>query len=180
VRQWCSAIFRYGVATLQADGDPAAALKGAISRPKIVHSKPLSRDQIAAFVKVLDGYAGYRTTVIALRLKLLPAQCSTHGVAGSGAHHRTRSCDRPGLPHKVSCGGADPRPHGGTREMSDVNDIVDALDKYGHRPGHCLVCGSDDAFTPSAGCCEPENVGRRYTWTSNAAVDAHDLDEAQH
>ena len=72
--------------------------------------------------------------------------------------------------------------------MSDVNDILDALDKYGHRPGHCLVCGSDDAFTPSAGCCEPENVGvwrraetlRRYPSNSNEAVDAHDLDEAQH
>ena len=66
--------------------------------------------------------------------------------------------------------------------MTDVNDILDALDKYGHRPG------SDDAFTPSAGCCEPENVGvwRRvetltgYTSTSNEAVDAHNLDEAQH
>jgi integrase len=53
VRQWCSAIFRYAVATLRADSDPAAALKGAISRPKIAHSKPLSRDQIAAFVKAL-------------------------------------------------------------------------------------------------------------------------------
>ena len=71
VRQWCSAIFRYAAATLRADGDPAATLKGAITRPKIAHSKPLSRDQIAAFVKALDGYAGYRTTVIALRLKLV-------------------------------------------------------------------------------------------------------------
>jgi hypothetical protein len=40
--------------------------------------------------------------------------------------------------------------------MSDVNDILDALDKYGHRPGHRLVCGGDGAFAPSAGCCEPE------------------------
>lgn len=71
VRQWCSAIFRYAVATLRADGDPAAALKGAITRPKVAHSKPLSREQIAAFVKALDSYGGYRTTVIALRLKLL-------------------------------------------------------------------------------------------------------------
>jgi hypothetical protein len=46
--------------------------------------------------------------------------------------------------------------------MSDVNDILDALDKYGHPPGRYLVCGSDDAFTQSAGCCEPENVG---VWT---------------
>jgi integrase len=71
VRQWCSAIFRYAVATLRADVDPAAALKGAIHRPKIEHRKPLTRDQIKAFVKALDGYAGYRTTVIALRLMLL-------------------------------------------------------------------------------------------------------------
>jgi integrase len=71
VRQWSSAIFRYGVATLRADTDPAAALKGAIHRPKVEHHKPLSRDQVADLVKALDGYAGYRTTVIALRLMLL-------------------------------------------------------------------------------------------------------------
>lgn len=71
VRQWSSAVFRYAVATLRADGDPAAALKGAITRPKVVHSKPLSREQVAAFVKALDSYGGYRTTTIALRLKLL-------------------------------------------------------------------------------------------------------------
>jgi hypothetical protein len=40
--------------------------------------------------------------------------------------------------------------------MSDVNDILDALDKSGHRPGSCIVYGSDDASTTSAGCCEPE------------------------
>jgi integrase len=71
VRQWCSAIFRYAVATLRADNDPAAALRGAIHRPKVQHRKPLTREQIADFVKALDGYAGYRTTVIALRLMLL-------------------------------------------------------------------------------------------------------------
>lgn len=71
VRQWCSAVFRYAVVTLRADGDPTAALRGAITRPKTVHSKPLSRDQVAAFVQALDAYGGYRTTVIALRLKLL-------------------------------------------------------------------------------------------------------------
>ena len=71
VRQWCSAIFRYAVSTLRADSDPAAALKGAITRPKVKHCKPLSREDLVAFVKALNGYAGYRTTVIALRLKLL-------------------------------------------------------------------------------------------------------------
>jgi integrase len=58
VRQWASAIFRYAVATLRAETDPAAALKGAIHRPKVEHHKPLSRDQIIDFVKALDGYAG--------------------------------------------------------------------------------------------------------------------------
>ena len=71
VRQWASAIFRYAVATLRADSDPAAALKGAIHRPKVKHHKPLSRDQIADFLKALDSFGGYRTTVIALRLMLL-------------------------------------------------------------------------------------------------------------
>jgi len=71
VRQWASAVFRYAVATLRADTDPAAALKGAIHRPKIEHRKPLSRDQVADFVKALDVYGGYRTTVIALRMMLL-------------------------------------------------------------------------------------------------------------
>ena len=71
LRQWSSAIFRYAAATLRADTDPAAALKGAIHRPKTEHHKPLSRDQIADFVKALESYGGYRTTVIALRLMLL-------------------------------------------------------------------------------------------------------------
>lgn len=71
VRQWSSAIFRYAVATLRADGDPAAALKGAIHRTKVEHHKPLSRSQIVDFTKALDKYGGYRTTVIALRLMLL-------------------------------------------------------------------------------------------------------------
>jgi integrase len=71
VRQWSSAIFRYAVATLRADTDPAAALKGAIHRPRTKHAKPLSRDQIANFVKAAEAYGGDRTTVIALRLMLL-------------------------------------------------------------------------------------------------------------
>src|SRR3546814_9343687 len=57
--------------SLRADSDPAAALRGAIHRPKTKHRKPLSRDQIAAFMKALEKYGGYRTTVIALRLMLL-------------------------------------------------------------------------------------------------------------
>lgn len=71
LRQWCSAVFRYAVATLRADHDPAAPLRGAIIRPPVNHSKPLSREDIADFLKRLDGYGGNRTTAIALRLLLL-------------------------------------------------------------------------------------------------------------
>ena len=71
VRQWSSAIFRYAVATLRADVDPAAALKGAVHRPKVQHHKPLTREQIVEFSKALEQYGGYRATVIALRLMLL-------------------------------------------------------------------------------------------------------------
>ncbi len=71
LRQWCSAVFRYAVATLRSDGDPATALKGAISRPRTKHRKPLSRGEIVEFLKALESYGGERTTVIALRLALL-------------------------------------------------------------------------------------------------------------
>ena len=71
LRQWCSAIFRYAASTLRADSDPAAALKGAIHRPKTKHHKPLSRSEIAQFTAGLESYGGYRTTVIALRLMML-------------------------------------------------------------------------------------------------------------
>lgn len=71
VRQWSSAIFRYAVATLRAESDPAAALRGAIHRPKVKHRKPLTKGQIKDFIAALEKYGGYRTTVIALRLILL-------------------------------------------------------------------------------------------------------------
>lgn len=70
LRQWCSAIFRHAVVTLRADGDPAAALKGALSRPQINHSKPMSPEQIGDFKAKLTKYGGNRTTVIAMRLML--------------------------------------------------------------------------------------------------------------
>lgn len=54
LRQWCSAIFRHAVVTLRADADPAAALKGAIHRPKVNHSKAMSIETIGDFKAVED------------------------------------------------------------------------------------------------------------------------------
>ena len=70
LRQWCSAIFRYAVVTQRADADPAAALKGAIRRPKVNHSKPMPAETIGDFKARLTRYGGNRTTVIAMRLML--------------------------------------------------------------------------------------------------------------
>lgn len=70
VRQWISAVFRYGVATLRADADPAAALKGAIQRKAINHSQPMSLEQLGEYMAAVDRYGGHRGTLIAL--KLLP------------------------------------------------------------------------------------------------------------
>lgn len=70
LRQWCSAIFRHAVVTLRADGDPAAALKGAIHRPQVNHSKAMSSETIGDYKAKLTKYGGNRTTVLAMRLML--------------------------------------------------------------------------------------------------------------
>jgi integrase len=70
LRQWCSAIFRHAVVTLRADSDPAAALKGLVSRPQINHSKPMSAETIGDFKARTARYGGNRTTVLAMRLML--------------------------------------------------------------------------------------------------------------
>lgn len=69
LRQIVSAVFCYATATLRANGDPAAALKGAVMRERINHAKPIN--DIRHFKEQLAEYGGYRTTAIALELILL-------------------------------------------------------------------------------------------------------------
>jgi integrase len=71
IRQWCSAVFRYAAANLQADADPAVALKGAVARPKVRHNAALSAKEIPALMTALGKFGGYRTTSIAVELLLL-------------------------------------------------------------------------------------------------------------
>jgi integrase len=71
IRQCCSAVFRYAVSTLRADGDPTVALKGALSRPKTQHHKPLTRAEIPDLLKALSVDGAYRTTAIAMELLML-------------------------------------------------------------------------------------------------------------
>lgn len=50
IRQWTSAVFRFGVATLRADHDPAAALRGALRRPPTRHKTALSMEALRALM----------------------------------------------------------------------------------------------------------------------------------
>lgn len=70
IRQWSGQIFRYAVATLRADSDPSAVLRGAIKREQVRHNPPLSKDEIPRFLTLVGIYGGYRGTVIALKLML--------------------------------------------------------------------------------------------------------------
>lgn len=69
-RQWVSAVFRFAVASLRADGDPVGALRGGIIRPKVENARPMNREQLGEFMGRLAGYGGRRSTVIALWLLL--------------------------------------------------------------------------------------------------------------
>lgn len=71
IRRWCSVIFCYAVSTLRADADPAAALKGAITRPRVQHKKTLSQKELPAFLKQLEQANGAEHVQIALQLLLL-------------------------------------------------------------------------------------------------------------
>ena len=70
LRQWFSGIYRYAVSTLRADYDPASSLKGALTRPKVQHHKPLESDEIPVLLEKLNTYGGYGPTVIAMKLLL--------------------------------------------------------------------------------------------------------------
>lgn len=70
VRSRVSAIYRYAIATLRADRDPAAALVGAIRRPRVEHHVALSRAQIGELLKRLETYRGAPETICAIRLLL--------------------------------------------------------------------------------------------------------------
>lgn len=71
IRQWCSGIFRYAVATLRADNDLAAALKGAIKRPPVKHKTALSKESIRTLQQRIESGGATREVKIALHLLLL-------------------------------------------------------------------------------------------------------------
>lgn len=78
LKQYCSAIFRYGIASQYCEHDPAAPLKGALkSPPRPKHHKALARSQVGDFLIRLAGYDGEPETRIAINLALLMAPRTT-------------------------------------------------------------------------------------------------------
>ncbi len=78
LKQYCSAIFRFGIASQYCEHDAAAPLKGALKpppRPK--HHKALARSQVGDFLIRLAGYDGEPETRIAVNLALLMAPRTT-------------------------------------------------------------------------------------------------------
>lgn len=71
LRQWSSAIFRYAVATLRADADPAAPLRGAIHRLPVQHARAMDAAGLRELKRRLVLFKGYRQTGIAIELLLL-------------------------------------------------------------------------------------------------------------
>jgi integrase len=70
VRQWVSAVFRFAVATLRAEYDPASALRGAVAVPQVEHAQAMPRHVLAEFRDALPSYTGHPTTRIALQILL--------------------------------------------------------------------------------------------------------------
>ncbi|MEZ5445159.1 MAG: integrase arm-type DNA-binding domain-containing protein [Gammaproteobacteria bacterium] len=71
VREYCSRVFRYAIATGRAQFDPAAALRGAFKTRQAVNHPHLPRAEIGPFLRALEDYPGKLETKLAVKLLLL-------------------------------------------------------------------------------------------------------------
>lgn len=71
VRQRCSEVFRYAIATGRAEYNPAADLSSALDVHQSKHFPFLKADEIPDFLRALDGYTGSRLVLIATKLLMI-------------------------------------------------------------------------------------------------------------
>ncbi|MGG7889346.1 tyrosine-type recombinase/integrase [Klebsiella aerogenes] len=71
VRQRCSEVFRYAIATGRAEFNPAADLSSALEVHQTNHFPFLKADEIPDFLRALDGYTGSRLVLIATKLLMI-------------------------------------------------------------------------------------------------------------
>lgn len=68
-RSFVSRVFRYAVATLRAENDPAAVLRGALRNPKPKHHAAIQQpEQVGDLLRAIDQYAGHAITRYALQI----------------------------------------------------------------------------------------------------------------
>ncbi|GAA6158604.1 MULTISPECIES: integrase arm-type DNA-binding domain-containing protein [Ruegeria] len=74
MRSAAGAVFRYAIALGLADNDPTYGLKDALIRPQVQHRAAITDPaQVGALLRAIDGFAGQRTTRLALQLLALTA-----------------------------------------------------------------------------------------------------------
>ncbi|MCS0535025.1 tyrosine-type recombinase/integrase [Citrobacter portucalensis] len=71
VRQRCSEVFRYAIATGRAEFNPAADLSSALEVHQSNHFPFLKADEIPDFLCALNGYTGSRLVLIATKLLMI-------------------------------------------------------------------------------------------------------------
>lgn len=71
VRQRCSEVFRYAIATGRAEFNPAADLSSALDVHQSNHFPFLKADEIPDFLRALDSYTGSRLVQIATKLLMI-------------------------------------------------------------------------------------------------------------
>ena len=71
VRQRCSEIFRYAIATGRAEFNPAADLSSALEVHQSNHFPFLKADEIPDFLRALEGYTGSKLVQIATKLLMI-------------------------------------------------------------------------------------------------------------
>ncbi|MCR4456187.1 MULTISPECIES: tyrosine-type recombinase/integrase [unclassified Pseudescherichia] len=71
VRQRCSEVFRYAIATGKAEYNPAADLSSALEVHQSNHFPFLKADEIPEFLRALEGYTGSKFVQIATKLLMI-------------------------------------------------------------------------------------------------------------
>ncbi|BEA57475.1 integrase [Escherichia coli] len=71
VRQLCSEVFRYAIATGRAEYNPAADLSSALEVHQSNHFPFLKADEIPDFLRALEGYTGSKLVQIATKLLMI-------------------------------------------------------------------------------------------------------------
>ena len=68
-RSFASRVFRYAIATVRAENDPAMMLRGALLAPTVRHQAAITDPAaLGDFLRAIDGYLGTPATLYALRI----------------------------------------------------------------------------------------------------------------